>query len=160
MKFVCTIMEEFSPPLVERTGEEAVVFLPIGYADDEPKSYLLMVTLSFVPGGDKELAFCIVEHDGELDADHCYWRSSDVARLLPAADRKVVLRALVAVTRYLLDAVRPTKVIMCTQEACLPKKALNKYKLICEAARRCGYDVSKYDEYHGQRIWKMERIEP
>lgn len=157
MSFVCTLTAEFTPPLVEVRGSSHLVLCPIGYHLHENKSYFLMVTLDVLPGGLYELAFCLVEYDGDVDSEYQYWNSSEVQPLIPRQDRSAIRSILGAVTRYLLDSVKPEEVTMCTSEAHLPQKALIKYGLVCEVFADCGYVVSNYDEYHGQRVWRMVR---
>lgn len=159
MTFVCILgTEEFAPPLVERNGSSHLVLIPIGYDLDDDKSYLLMVTFDVLPGGLYELAFGIVEHDGEHDSDYTYWDGLELRAKIPSADdRAKILSVLLAVSRYLIDIVKPDEAIMCTHVAGLPKKALRKFEEVCSIIRTCGYDIADYDEYHGQVVWRMVR---
>lgn len=157
MTFVCTVEAEFVPPLVQRNGSSHLVLMPVGYQLYENKSYFMMVTLDVLPGGLYEFAFCLVEYDEETDSEYEYWNSDDVRRLIPKEDRRILLAVLLAITKYLIESVKPDDVSMCTSDGGLPDKALIKFTMLCDVFDTCGYDVSVYDEYHGQHVWRMAR---
>jgi len=156
MAFVCDVAEDVIQGHFQRHGSAYVVVVPIGYDDEEDKSYTLLVTLDILPGVEYEFTYCIVEHDGATNSEYCYWSGADVAKFIGKEDRATILGCLASVTAHLLRAVRPRHVTMCSWDVNLPEKAKRKHFLIARVFEACGYEVHTFDEYHGQSVWCME----
>ncbi|MCW2317972.1 hypothetical protein M2322_003537 [Rhodoblastus acidophilus] len=157
MAFVRIIEETTFQSDVFRDGNEWAVIINIGYDDELPLNYSLVVGLSPMAGGDLEYYFYMVEADSANDREEIYWCAQRVARLVPAEDRVIVLGSLLTATKALLDNARPERFDMVTRDANPPEKALVKYHLIGSVFEACGYNVNVADPWHGKRIWWMER---
>lgn len=69
--FKCTFDSNTPVEVFERGSSRAALTL-VGYDDDRDLSYSLLSTLDSLPGGGDELAFSLVEYDGETDSEHTY----------------------------------------------------------------------------------------
>ena len=84
MGFVCTT-----------TGKEFeiaddTVLMPIGYDDQEPKSYTLIIGFDSMAGGDPEFYFCILEVNTEEHTELRHWSGLDVAKFTSKDDRRLI----------------------------------------------------------------------
>jgi hypothetical protein len=156
MAFVRVIEDEHSQIEVFHKGNAWAVIIDIGYDDVEPLTYSLVVGLEPMGGGAIEYYFQVVEANLQTEHERTYWVGKDTA-FIESDDRAIILRALLAATRALLDNARPERVEVVTYESNPPEKALVKHLLIGRVFEDCGYAVHTADPYHGKRVWWMER---
>jgi hypothetical protein len=68
--------------------------MPLGYDDQEPKSYTLIIGFDATAGGDPEFYFCVVEVNHEENTETRYWSGLDVAKFASKDDRRLIRSAL------------------------------------------------------------------
>jgi hypothetical protein len=160
MSFICTVGIERAPANIVRDGNTFSLTELVGFDDKRDVSYFVLVTLAPMPGGDMELTFCLVEHEGETDAEHLYWSGKDVARFIPREDRKMIMGFVVAeAVRDLVQAARPTRIFRLAMDENPPPRALAKHLFIAQVIESCGYKVSSAEFRYGRHSWWMERVE-
>jgi len=157
MAFILTLNPEEQSATVNRHGNEIVVIVPLGYDDARPLIYSLMLGLSPMAGGDLEFFFCIIEADNQYNTEKQLWSGLDTTEIFSGEHRTSILKGLLGATEMLVNAVKPSQVTMCTIDTGAPKKADRKHLLIARVFETCGYAVKCADEYHGKRVWQMER---
>lgn len=155
MPFVCTLSGDSFTGLVVQRGSSRIVTARIGLDEETDTIYSLLVGLDPSAGGDHELIFTVIAaySDG---TERAFWSGQETADILRGEDRGKVLAAIAGCVENLVRVVQPLRVFMCTHEANLPERALEKYHRIALAIEMCGYTVSRPDSFHGQIIWFME----
>jgi hypothetical protein len=128
----------------------------VGFDDIEDRHYSVVVTLDVMPGGDYELSFFLEEFDSTTGGVSQYWRASDVARFIPAKERKVILAVVLRLVTAAVQLLLPPRIYMCSRGDDPDERAVRKYILIARAIEMCGYRVHMPDRYHDQWIWWMD----
>lgn len=159
MAFVCTLSDHSETALVLKRGNGWMVTTPVGHCSEEDKSYYLFVTLDPIPSGYMELAFCLIEHNGEFGTEYLYWSGREVAIFVNKTERSKILACLLSIVHHLIETAKSDQVFMCTADADAPPKALRKYMLIVKVLEECGYRPSRYDPYHGKDAWLFVKAE-
>lgn len=130
--------------------------VPIGYDDDEPESYSLLIAFDTMAGGGAEFFFCVIEQNHETNTETRYWSGLEVAKFTSDEDRTFILGALLDGTRELLQHNSPKLVFCCTHDSGLPQKALIKHLLVAQVFETCGYVVEEQPIFLGKNSWWME----
>lgn len=162
MAFVCSITPESQVEAARFAGNgETLVQIPVGYDGQTGVTFSVLVALSPLPGHFPEgfeLTFCVVEADPDDDYITERWDGSETRRAISDPDhRSLVLAAILAGVRTLVEEVRPPLVTMTTYRDNLPDRALTKYHTIASILEEFGYRVGRTDPYHGRHIWMMDR---
>lgn len=157
MAFVLTLDPQEQSVTVNRHGNEIVVIVPLGYDDARPYIYSLMLGLSPMAGGDLEFFFCIIEANNQDESEKQLWSGLDTLEIFLTDDRTAILKGLLGATEMLINAFKPSKATMCTIDTGAPEKAERKHLLVARVFETCGYAVTCADQYHGKRVWQMER---
>jgi hypothetical protein len=157
MAFVGVIQEDIFQADTFREGRSWAIIVNIGYDDERPLSYSIVVGLSPMAGGPIEFYFHMVEADGETGEEHIYWCGRDVAHFIPPESRSIILATVMTATKALIENACPQRVEMVSYDEDPPAKALVKHFLIGRVFEQCGYTVRTADEFHGKRVWWMER---
>ena len=160
--FRCALIEgEMLEVSITSDGSRYIAQVPIGTDDETGHRYSVFVALQMVVGygaDTKELVFCILEADPQADWVEDIWDGRVLRRTIAeTAHRKAILGVVCQLALALVDEARPHVVTMMTHEAGLPPKALVKYQRIVSIFGTAGYKVGKFDVWHGQHIWAMER---
>lgn len=155
MAFSCTFGSATPVELFERGSSRAALAL-VGYDDERDLSYSVLATLDSLPGGGDELAFSLVEYDGETDSEHTYWSGKDIPRSISDGDRKLIFVAAKRAVAELIEKYRPPAVFMCTIDRDMPKKALTKHFEIVALFEMLGYTATPQESYHGEKAWWLE----
>jgi hypothetical protein len=157
MAFVCTLTEKSEASFTFGESRSLVV-APIGCDPVTGLSYAIVAGLDQVPGT-FEFWFHLVEVDHQTGTETTHWNGKGIARIIPKEDKPKVLSALLGVTEALFLGIEkpPESFFMCTIDADMPEKALEKHELLCQVFLSVGYEVTQMDPYHGQRLWEMHR---
>lgn len=155
MPFVCSLSGDSFTAVVVQRGSSRIVTARIGLDEENDTIYSLLVGLDPTGGGDHELIFTIVAADPD-GTERVFWSGKETETFMSGEDRETVLLAIICCVENLVRVVQPERVFMCTHEANLPERALEKYHRIALAIEMCGYTVSRPDSFHGQIIWFME----
>lgn len=157
MSFVCCLdITSFAATHVKRVNSRAVL-VPIGYDDEDGRSFFLFVTLDVIIADDGlELGFSVFEHDPVTDSEHHYWSGKDTS-FIPKEARSKILDLLFETVRSLISEQNQGRVFLCTRDGSAPSKANRKFILLAKLFEDCGYTVRTADPYHGQQCWWMER---
>lgn len=150
MPFVCTTAD-FLPELIN----EDLVF-PIGYDDENPLYYSVLMGFSPMPGGDVEFYWVIIEADKETGEERALWSGLETKDIIGKAERILVRTAVLSGIEYLLERVKPNRVFCCTHDSDLPRKALYKHSLVAAQFKLGGYSVSDQPEMLGKQSWWAE----
>jgi hypothetical protein len=157
MAFVCTAVGDGSN--AKAWGQTVVI--PIGYDDNSPLSYSLLIGLAPMAGGDLEYYFCVVEADTTTGEEAHTYSGLDTRQIITSlAHRKLVLHDVMAGTELLLRIINPPRFFCCTYDSDLPEKALTKHMLIAATFGMCGYKVEEQPFRLGKYSWRMELPEP
>jgi len=144
---------------VFRRGSDLLVVVNVGYDDEKGAIYSLVLGLSPMAGGGAlELFFHIVEAFEDGRREEIYWSGKDT-HFISKPDRVEILMILVALTAKLLETETPEAVMMITHDGDMPSKAMKKHTLIARVFKEHGYQVRRFDGYHGKVTWKMT-LEP
>jgi hypothetical protein len=155
MAFVCTANSWLSNILL--IGD--AVIIGIGYDDDAPASYSLLISFDVMAGGDLELFFCVIKVDNVDGTETRYWSGLEVARFASREQRADIRLALAGGLTALLQSILPHRVFCCTHDENLPEPALRKHLLVAETFEMCGYEVRLMPLCLGKHSWWMERRE-
>ena len=118
-------------------------------------SYFVAATLS--PYDDYfEYSFTVIERSGNTEREI----TSGLATvgLFSKADRIAVRQVVFAATGELLNWKRPLRIDRCTADPNLPDKAMLKHLFISEVFKKCGYEVTKCEDWNGQAIWQADLV--
>lgn len=153
--FVCTLCDDV-PLSLSRYGSETSVFAPIGYDPEDDSRWVVEVGFSPQGGGDMESHFAVIQipRDGE---PRTFRSGLDTKTFIGGDDRERVMACALRATEHLLEHVRPDTVHRVTYDARQPARALAKHDAMSDVFIGFGYRVGAFDEYHGQRVWRMER---
>lgn len=155
MAFVCTTAWAQGAGF-DWSGESALV-AGVGYDDEHPIAYSLVVSLDPAPG-ELEFRFCLVADNQLTSESRMYWSGLDTG-FIAGHDRTRILKVAMAAAHLLLDHCRPDRFFMITFDTDLPPKALVKSELLCKVFANVGYRVSETFTIHGKAWWQMERID-
>lgn len=162
MAFILTL-ETNKAPRTKILWDESEVLAraAIGYDDETEDVFSVFVALSPFAGaqaGEFELVFSIERFSGEGFEQARYFDGMKTQYFLNAPqDRKLVLNAVLHSVSALVDKASPRLVTMTTYEPDLPEKALKKYWAISLWFEELGFNVGKFDPYHGNLAWVMEK---
>ena len=159
MAFVCTAPQR-GPYLVPvaRGGGYALP-IDIGYDDDAGIDYTLLVGLDHsLPGEEFEFFFCIIETDVITEHEYTIWSGKETCNKFSRYDRSIIRSCLLCVTEHLIRGVTPDSFSMTTHDENLPEGALEKFRLLNDIFRCCGYAVSERGRRFGNHSWRMERV--
>ncbi|NYZ15957.1 hypothetical protein HL658_25735 [Azospirillum sp. RWY-5-1] len=156
MAFVCTLDGNTRFEFMQ-DGPSAVVIVRVGCDHEEGANWFVHVGLDVMAGGDLEYFFRLWRVDAFSGRETAYNSGRETAHAIHGDDRTEVLKAALMATRLLLEHAQPDRVYRVTYDASPPDSALEKHHAISDVFYSCGYRVFRYDEFHGQRMWWMER---
>ncbi|WP_316015465.1 hypothetical protein [Roseobacter sp. HKCCA0434] len=157
-----SFVNEGSPVRVDFLSEESTHSASVLLGCRGSEFYFCEVSISPTPGFDPDtytLTFvitCLDEERADADAERIL-DSYRGRKLIPPGEREKAIAIFGMLTNNLLDSHRPRRVEMCAYETNLPDKALEKYHIVCDAARRAGYEAGAADSYRKQAMWIMVR---
>jgi hypothetical protein len=158
MAFICTLDDDTDYQFFPN-GRASAVTVRVGYDPDEKANWFVVVGLDVTAGGDLEYYFRLLRVDAPTREETSYNSGRDTAFIIIGEDRKKVLCAAMHATVMLLSRAKPERVFRVTYDSDPPDAALEKHHMISTFFIRCGYRVSRYNEFRGQRMWWMERDE-
>jgi hypothetical protein len=138
--------------------DASALVVPIGYDDEEPWSFTLLLGFSAMAGGDLEYFFCVVQADHETGQKTQMFSGLETRLIFNKSDREHVLGAALWGTEKLLELVAPARFFCCTFDADLPERALTKHKRLVDRFRMCGYQVSPQPFRLGKHSWYLDKI--
>jgi len=156
MAFVCTIDRTWAQGAGFDWEGESTLVAGIGYDDEHPVSYSIVLSLSPSPG-EVEFIFYVVA-DNEQTSQVQYYFSGRETLFIPKDDRQKVLRAALMAARLLVDHCKPDRFFMITVDADMPPKAMVKSEWFCRVFTDAGYRVSDTFFQHGKAWWSLERV--
>lgn len=159
MAFICASVAGDDKYQFFRDGRAAAVVVRVGHDPDAADTWFAHVGFDVIPPGDLQYYFFLCRVNAATGEEICYHSGRETAHFICGKDRKHVLEAVLMATKVLLDHEKPKQVYRVTHDAALSSQALEKHFEICALFKLNGYEVSRYDEYHGQRIWWMELLE-
>lgn len=142
--------------------EEILASVCLGYDDETHTTFHALVALPRYlprPNG-RELQFELIETVTEDGEELLYTLKDGLQskRFLQGDDREFALSCICSLAKLLVDNSKPDTIVMMTVTPNLPKKALAKYRRICDSLRDVGYDGRRDSPFHGTEIWIMSRI--
>ena len=146
MAFVCTA-GDFPPEVIN--GE---LVIPIGYDDQNPLSYSVLMGFSPTGGGESEFYWVIVQTNTAEDTETPFWSGLDTKGIFSQEDRILIRIAVQDAIAVLLGHTKPQRIFCCTHDSDLPQKAL----LIAAIFKMCGYEVLRQQLQLGKHSWWME----
>lgn len=157
MSFICTIEDETEAQFFPH-GRGAMGMVAIGYDDIDDKSYTVHVSLGVMPGDVFDLSFWINEYDGEVD-DNYQLTSGMQTQFINREQRLVILNCICRLTHALVAFHKPDIINVCSSDQDAPEKSHFKFFRVATTIEKIGYKIATYDPYHGQRVWRAERID-
>lgn len=156
MAFECTFDGDTDIAIM-RDGPSTVALVRVGRDPEEAANWFAMVGLDIAVGGGLECFFRLLRVDAVTGEETDYDSGKATAHIIRGNDRKTVLSAALKATRALLSDARPADVYRVTYDVPPPETALEKHHAITDVFHECGYRVTRFDEYRGKRMWRMER---
>ncbi len=153
MAFICTVQEEVIDTEYRQRGQSFSITAHVGYDDLHNVNYWLHLGLDILPGSQMEFYFNIQMTDA--DEEETIWDSSRIAEIIPQSCRQKIRNLLLISAGRLVQTAKPAQFALATRNAHLPEKALEKYYQLCEIFGDVGYEVVRFDPYHGRHAWLM-----